>query len=392
MDANVLKILDKFSRVANDPNGAAKAWKEATGGKVVGTFAMHFPAEVVHAAGALPVLLQSDEEQITEGHGGMYPFFCGYTRSLVDQNIKGKFDYLDCIMFGDHCVQLLSAADVIRIQNPSLHVGFYQLIPALKDNWSFENAERTLIRLKEAIEGKLGATISDDSLRNSICVFNKNRQLIRRLYELRRDRRIRLSAVHMQAILKSSMVMDKAEHNSLLAELVASLERNPVDPTADGSVPLYLSGHLCHATKPRILELIESCGATVVDDDLYHGFRYVSIDAAESGDPIKSLTSWYLDRNTVVPCPTRLDPKVDWDGWLLEAVKKADASGLVVLMPKFCEPHYFSYPRIKKTFEAAQFPHLRLETEHEFNAYEGMRVRVESFLEMIKHRQAMAAV
>lgn len=236
--------------------------------------------------GALPVLLQSDEEQITEGHGGMYPFFCGYTRSLVDQNIKGKFDYLDCIMFGDHCVQLLSAADVIRIQNPSLHVGFYQLIPALKDNWSFENAERTLIRLKEAIEGKLGATISDDSLRNSICVFNKNRQLIRRLYELRRDRRIRLSAVHMQAILKSSMVMDKAEHNSLLAELVASLERNPVDPTADGSVPLYLSGHLCHATKPRILELIESCGAMVVDDDLYHGFRYVSIDAAESGDPI----------------------------------------------------------------------------------------------------------
>src|SRR5690606_39456475 len=118
---------------------------------------------------------------------------------------------------------------------------------------AFANAERTLIRLKEAIEIKLGLAISDDSLRNSICIFNQNRQLIRHLYELRRDRKIKLSSAQMQSVLKSSMVMDKAEHNRLLAELVAIVERNPVDATADGSVPLYLSGHLCHATKPRIL-------------------------------------------------------------------------------------------------------------------------------------------
>ena len=142
-------ILKRFAAAAADPHGTARAWKAATGGKVVGTFPMHFPAEVIHAAGALPVILQEADEPITVGHGAMYPFFCGYTRSVVDQAAKGDFSHLDAIMFGDHCVQLLSAADVIRMRLPELRVGFYQFIPALKDNWSFENAERSLRRLIE---------------------------------------------------------------------------------------------------------------------------------------------------------------------------------------------------------------------------------------------------
>ena len=145
-------ILERFAAAAADPHGTARAWKAATGGKVVGTFPMHFPAEVIHAAGALPVILQEADEPITVGHGAMYPFFCGYTRSVVDQAAKGDFSHLDAIMFGDHCVQLLSAADVIRIRLPELQVGFYQFIPALKDNWSFENAERSLRRLIEGLE------------------------------------------------------------------------------------------------------------------------------------------------------------------------------------------------------------------------------------------------
>lgn len=389
---SISDVLGVMSKAASAPGDYARSWKNATGRKAIGTFAMHFPAEIVHAAGALPVLLQADDDPITEGHSGMYPFFCGYTRSLVDQNLKGKFDYLDSIMFGDHCVQLLSAADIIRVQNPELHVGFYQLIPALKDNWSFENAEQTLRHLLEAVEERVGHKISDDDIRKSIVAFNKNRQLIRRLYELRRERKIRFSSAQFQTVIKSSMVMDKNEHNELLESLVAELEKTPQSAAVSSNTAVYLSGHMCHAVKPALLDMIESCGITVVDDDLYTGFRYVSIDANESGDPVKSLTSWYLDRNTVVPCPTRLDPKVDWDGWLMKSVQKAEAEGLIVLMPKFCEPHYFSYPRIKKTFEDAEFPHLLLETEHEVSSFEGMRVRVESFVEMIKRKsEALSA-
>ena len=98
------------------------------------------------------------------------------------------------------------------------------------------------------------------------------------------------------------------------------------------------------------------------------------------------MTVAVIDRNDVVPCPTRLDPSTDWDGFLLDAVTRANARGLIVLMVKFCEPHYFYYPRIKAAFEQRGVPHLLIETEHDTNALGNLRTRLEAFVELIKQR------
>jgi benzoyl-CoA reductase subunit C len=59
-----------------------------------------------------------------------------------------------------------------------------------------------------------------------------------------------------------------------------------------------------------------------------------------------------------------------------------------VLMAKFCEPHMYYYPEVKEAFERARMPHLLIETEHESVALEGMRTRVETFVEVLKRRRA----
>ena len=376
-----LRTMETASRA---PNAHARSWKARSGRKVVGSFPMHFPAEVIHASGALPVILQESDEAITVGGGVMYPFFCGYTRSVVDQASKGDFDYVDAIMFGDHCVQILSAADIIRDRLPEQPVGFYQLIPSLRDKWSLDNSVRALNRLIEGIEEALGVTITEDDLAGSIRLFNENRQLIRKLYELRRSGALRVRASHMQYIVKSSMVMDKAEHNALLRQIVDSAGSGGA--ALRGELPVYVSGHLCQAPKPEVLDAIEDCGAAIVDDDLYHGYRYISMDMDETGDPVKAIARWYLNRNFGAPCPTRLDPNIDWDGWLLKAVEASGAQGMIVLLAKFCEPHYFYYPRIRKAFEQADVPHLLIETEHEMLGLENMRTKVETFVEVARRR------
>lgn len=382
----MITALDRFAEAAARPHATARDWKARTGRPVVGTFPMHFPAEVAHAAGALTAVVQASDETITTGGASLYPFFCGYTRSVVDQASKGHLDFLDTIMFGDHCVQMLSAADVVRIRRPNLYVGFHQLIPALKDNWSLPNAEKTLRACIKDIENQLGVTVTDDELRTSIVLYNRNRRLIRELYRLRRTCTLSLTSRHMQNIVKSSMVMDKAEHTELLEELLEAVLKGTFDAPRT-RVPLYVSGHLCHAPEPALLDLIEDCGAFIVDDDLYTGYRYVATDVDPTGDPVNALARWYIERNGVVPCPTRLDPGVDWDGFLLESVRRAGATGLIVLMVKYCEPHYFYYPRIKATFEAAGLPHLLVETEHDMSALGNLRTRVEAFVELLKRPQ-----
>jgi benzoyl-CoA reductase subunit C len=381
------EIFATFEQAAEHPLPYAKAWKEQRGQRVVGSFPMHFPGEMAHAAGCLPVILQESQDPITVGHGMIQPFYCGYTRSVVDQVCKGEYDFLDAIMFGDHCVQILGAADVVRAKLPDTRVHFYQLISSMSDPWSHGRARETFNLLREGLEEMIGKPIDDEAIRDSIRLFNTNRKLLRELYDLRRAGQTSVTAKQMQLAVKSSMVMDKATHNGLMAELLADLKAN-AKPAPDG-VRIYLSGHFCQAPKLGVLDLVETCGGVVVDDDLYHGTRFISTDVDEVSDPMDALAQWYLARNIKVPCPTRVDQKADWETYLLKAMDDSRAQGMIVLMAKFCEPHMYYYPEIKEAFDRAGVPHLLVETEHEMEALEGLRTRVESFIEVVK-RQANA--
>lgn len=379
-------LLSQFHSVAADPLGYARDWKARNGGPVIGSFPMNFPGEMVHAAGALPMIIQEAQDQITVGHGLLFPFYCGFTRSTVDQAAKGDLAVLDAIMFGDHCVQLLGAADAVRVQLPETRVIFFQLISSMCDPWTFGRARETFLGLKVELEEFLDRPVDDDALRASIRLFNRNRQIIREIYELRTAGKTDLSASQMQDIVKSSMVMDKAEHTALLEQLLLEIQAGA--DQRRGLVRLHLSGHFCQAPKQEILDMIEECGAVVVGDDLYHGFRYISTDVNAEGDPLDGLARWYLDRNTGVPCPTRVQNDVDWDAFLIDAMKREEAHGMIVLMAKFCEPHMYYYPEVKEAFEKHNMPHLLIETEHESMALEGLKTRVETFLEIVKRQHA----
>ena len=242
--------------------------------------------------------------------------------------------------------------------------------------------------LRSQLEEFCGTSISSNSLTNSIRTFNRNRQLLRHVYDLRRSGQIRIGATQMQILVKSSMVMDVDEHTKLLTELVANLEIEQAEsPTL---VRLHLSGHFCHAPPTELLDMIEECGAVVVDDDLFTGFRYVSTDVVEIGDPIDALTRWYFDRNANVPCSTRAQNTVDWETYLVKSLEKSRADGVIVLMAKFCEPHMLYYPELRKELNRREIPHLLIETEHEGLPIESLRTRVEALLEGIR-RAAFAS-
>lgn len=379
------EILAAFEQAATRPLAYARDWKQSNKGRVIGIFPMHFPGELAHAAGALPIVLQEDQEPITVGLGSLFSFYCGYNRSIVDQALRGEFGFLDAIMFGDHCVQLLGTADILRDRSPELPILFNQLITSLSAPWAEEETRRAFAQLWKELEALVGHTISPEDVGESIRLFNRNRALIRQIYQLRREGRLSLSGRSLQLIVKSGMTMETRAHTALLE---AFLEKAEIHPPAPRGVRVYLSGHLCQAPKPEILDLIEECGGLVVDDDLYHGYRFVATDIDESGDPLDAFAHWHLERNKRVPCPTVSDETADLDRFLLGAVERSKAQGLIILQVKYCEPHMFFYPEIKETFEREGVPHLLVETEHEQMPMEALKTRLETFMEIVKRRAA----
>lgn len=378
----VSRLIGSLAVIADDPIAYAQLWKQRTGRKVIGVFPMNFPSELVRAAGALPVVVQEDRAAITLGRSLLYEFYCGYTRSLTDQAATRKFDVFDAFLLVDHCVALLGAADAMRFEIPNTPIYLAQYTASMDEAWTPTEIRKRVEELQAKLEELCGVAVSPADISESIAAFNRNRRLLRHVYALRRSGRISLTARQMQVLVQSSMVMDVEQHSETLDALIPLLEAE----SANGSplVKLHLSGHFCHAPRPELLDMIESCGAVVVDDDLYTGFRYISTDVPESPDPLEALTRWYFDRNTNVPCSTRAQTTVDWEDYLTRSLENSAADGVIILMAKFCEPHMLYYPELRKELDRRDIPHLLIETEHEGLALEMLRTRVEALLERIR--------
>ena len=385
---DTLDAIATLTRIAEDPHVYAERWKHQHQRKVIGTFPMNFPVELVHAAGALPVVVQDDRAPITLGRTLMYEFYCGYARSLTDQAATRKLGVFDAFFLVDHCVALLGAVDAMRFELPEQPVFLAQYTASMDEEWTPPEVRKKVESLRTQLEELCAVNISQQALAHSIRLFNRNRQLLREVYDLRRSGRTRITSAQMQMLVKSSMVMDIEEHTAILSGLLRSLQEERA--TSPNLVRLHLSGHFCHGPRPELLGIIESCGAVVVDDDLYTGFRYISTDVPELGDPVDALTRWYFDRNTNVPCATRAQKNVDWESYLLQSLQHSGAAGVVILMAKFCEPHMLYYPELRKALLRSKVPHLLIETEHEGLPAESIRVRMEAFLEQIRRPSAVA--
>lgn len=382
-------VIEKFRAVARAPYDWAESWKTANKKKVVGVAPMHLPEELVHAAGILPIIIQESDEPVDEGYAYIFPYYCGFIRNVVDMATKGRYDFLDGLIFSDMCIQAKTAHAILYSSKlyRNLQVQYLKLVQPpvnLMQPWAAGDTVNEFQRFRtELAQTFAEKQIDDESIRQSIIIYNRNRGLLRKLYQIRRENPGLLTAKDMQYVVVASLVMPKEEHSVLLESLISELAESR--PYNKAGVRLYLSGHLCHKVNPEILSFIEDLGGVVVDDDLYTGARYFGAeDASVDGDPMEALARRYL--SITVPCPTRYHDLSRWDEYILHRARSSKAEGVIILQPKFCEPQMFNYPYQKATLAAGGMPHILIETEHEATSMEALRTKVQAFLETLRQK------
>jgi benzoyl-CoA reductase subunit C len=374
------EILAKFTEWTTSPRESLTRWKEKNKKKVIGCFPMDIPEEIIHAAGMLPVVLWENDEPITHGHAHISPYNCGIIRSVIDDSARGRLDFIDGVVSYETCLQARHLPFIL--QKTGLH-GYHQRIflpgmvaSAAGRRFMIDN----LKRLKESLEHFGKVEISLESLYQSILIYNENRGLLRELYDLRKRNPGLLKAKEVLAIVHSSMLMLKEEHNQLLRPLLQNLEKRSVKPEKRARV--VLSGSLCEAPKSVILDLIEEAGLVIIDDDLYVGSRYFANDALADGDPLAALTDRYLER--IPPNPTRVDSEMDWGDTIVQMVNQNQAAGVISLVVKYCPPHVAYYPDIERKLSKAGIHALMLEMEHEVTSLEQVKTRLQAFGESLE--------
>lgn len=378
MNSKLKGLFDEVKHISENPyEKAIEAKKNGT--KIVGYFAINFPEELIAATGCFPLLIQESLDPVTVGHAYYYSFFCGPSRSLVDQAMKDELDFLDVLITGDYCIQEIGAGEVIGDQKRKIDNLFFRL-PIGNEPWTVDDIEDGLGEMRHDLEKSLGVTITDSDIENSIKLYNRNRALLREIYSIREKNPMIITPVQLVQIIQSSMVTTKEENNLLLEKILEALKEEPVQKITGQKV--FLSGSLCGAAKFDILNIITRGGAVTVGDDMFHGWRYISTDIADDKKPMTSIAEYYLIKDGNCPCPTRVNPKSDWPKYLVDECNRLGVQEVFILQAKYCEPHMFFYPDIKEAFDAAGINFLLIDVEHEVVSLEALRTRIEAFVEM----------
>jgi benzoyl-CoA reductase subunit C len=353
----------------------AKAWKERTGGKVMGYFCTYVPEEILHAAGVLPVrILGSHEPQdVTEPH--IFGMFCPFCRDCLAQGLKGRYDYLDGIMIAQSCLHIRQAFTSWQKHRPT-DFSYYLCMPHnVQSPRALPYLTGELAAFRTAIEEWTGKPITDEKLDEAIDIYNENRRLLHAVYDMRKGDDPMLTGEEAMEMVISCQMTDKAEHNLELRRILEDLPAR--NGGREAGVRLMIIGSEDDDTE--FIRMVESCGATFVVDEHCTGTRYFWNEVQPREDRLEAVAARYIDR---VPCPTK-----DWTDrrripHILELAKEWQVEGAIVIQQKFCDPHELDTPAIRQALEEAGIKTLFLEFDVTVPIGQ-FKVRVEAFLEML---------
>jgi benzoyl-CoA reductase subunit C len=375
------EVLNRFLEITADPYNSIAQYKEKTGQKVIGCFPMWIPEEIIHAAKALPVVMWRSNEPVTLGHVHLPPYNCAISRSIVDDALKGKLDFMDGMIFFRECLISEEVPFILEKNIKLSYIDFLYFPPLYLDDVGRDFMLGELEIFKKGIEKLTGKDISDAALLESIEIYNENRSLLRELYEVRKKTPGILKGRDILNIVWSGMLMPKEEHNSLLRDLLEEIRNSKVTQQVDERRKVILTGCLCQTPQVEILDLIENLGMTIIDDDLFTGSRYFISDLEVNGNPLKSMVDRYFKRPPI--CPTKADFETHLGDYLADMAKKVEADGVIYFLTKMCPPQLTYYPDVKRRLAKRGVPEILIEIEHELISLEGTRTRLEAFKETI---------
>jgi benzoyl-CoA reductase subunit C len=369
-------MKEMFKEFCDARHEYAREWKKKTGGKVMGYFCTYVPEEMLYAAGVLPVrILGSHEPQdLTEPH--IFGMYCPFCRDCLAQGLKGRFDYLDGIMIAQSCLHIRQAYTSWDLHIPVEYSYFLPMPHHVQSKRAVPYLAGELQDFKKSLEGWLGRKITDADIDKGIDTMNKNRTLLRQLYEMRKQEQPPITGLEAMYAVVSSQMTDKNEHSRVLEDTLKSLKGKKADKPIGNRLMIIGS----EDDDTNFINMVESLGATFVVDDHCTGSRYIWEDVVRNGDRLTAIAERYVNR---VPCPTKDWPARKRVPHIMKLAKDYKVEGAIIIQQKFCDPHELDIPAIKKALEESKIPTLFLEFDVTVPIGQ-FKVRVEAFLEMLR--------
>lgn len=351
--------------------------------KLVGTFCLFVPDEIIFAAGADRIILcggKNDTISIAEQYlpRNICPLVKSSFGSIVNDGCSGikscsHFSMVDLIIAENTCDSKKKMYELLGDYVPTYVIDLPQK-PDSSEAIQYFLGE--LNKFKDVMERLTGNKITVERLKKEIKSSNETRQLFHRLYELRKKDPAPISGVDVLKLLQKQYFLSTDELKKSLLMLINEVER--IKPDVIHKPRIMISGCPMSGGNTKVPEIIESRGGVIVVEESCTGTRSFWDLVDESKDPMLALAERYIK----IPCSC-MSPNDRRTDNILELARDFKVDGVVYYTLQFCHGYNIEKYKVQQALKKAGIPMLFIETDYSNSDIEQIGLRVDAFMEML---------
>ncbi len=359
---------------------------KASGRKVIGSFCVFVPEEIVLAADAIMVgLCTGADFAMAEVEKILPRNTCALIKSAFGFKLSKVCPFLeaaDLVVGENTCDGKKKAYEQFKQLQPNLYV---MDLPQQKTDIGREHLQSEYQRFLTAVEQLTGVEITAERLRHGIDLSNKKRAALARLARLRAADPAPISGLDALLINQVAFYDDPVRFTGAINKLCDELEvriRNRSGAAPDGAPRILLSGCPMAVPNWKIPWLIEKAGAVVVGEESCVGERGCRNLVAETGTSREELMAAIVDRYFKIDCAV-FTPNPERESHIVEMSRALKADGVVHYGLQFCQPYIIESMPLEDRLQKQDINFLRIETDYSMEDVGQLQTRLEAFIEII---------
>ena len=375
-------MFESFSEARRSGFIAMKQLKDS-GKSVVGTFCTYVPVELIIAAGLVPVgLCSTSDETIAEAEKTLPRNLCPLIKASYGYAVSDKCPYM---YFSDLVVGETTCDGKIKM---------YELLAKIKDVYVMDlprtqhkESSRALWlgeikAFKERLESAFGVSITEEKLRQAIAGRNRERALLKTVYELSAAPVPPISGLRQLAILYGSQFkFIHAEKVRELEDIIKKIKESAAK--GEGAVSktakrILITGCPIGGATEKLVRVIEESGGVVVVFENCTGAKQFDRQVDEEAAPLEALADYYLAIGCSVmsPNPNRLE-------LLGRLCAQFNVDGVVEMLLQSCHTYAVETHTVREFLKERNIPFLSVETDYSPGDVEQLKTRAAAFVEML---------
>ncbi len=358
--------------------------KEA-GRKVVGTFCVYVPEEIVLAADGVCIGLCAGAEVGSDEAGKYLPRnTCALIKAFMGFKLSGLCPYVesaDLIVGETTCDGKKKAYESFNDITGKVYV---MEVPHMKTTEDRKLWLSEVMRFKDKMVALSGKEITVVGFKKAVSKVNAKRKALQRLSRLRAADPAPISGLDALLVNQVSFYDDPVRFTEMTNKLCDELDQrvsNGTGAAAKGAPRILVSGSPMAIPNWKLHAIIEGSGAVAVGEESCIGERnhrdLLDENFSTVDEAMEKLASRYLGIDCA--CFTPNNERIDNIKALAKSLK---ADGIIHYSLQFCTPYMMEAYKAERAVTGVPF--MRIETDYSMEDFGQLKTRIEAFIEILR--------